>query len=440
MVDFLLFLILGFMISVTINIALLTIIYIIWTNNEYLKSINVTKEIYSKAIMECKNKLKKGKFTMKNNFLKNLKDSNGITLIALVITIIVLLILAGISISMLAGDNSILQKATTAKENTDKSQITERIQLAYHSALTGGQGSYTKDTLMEELKNEFKTNYDVDDTDDENWKMIAQGQEVIIPAGKKGEVLAKDKLIINVEGTTDAEISPYVKYNGELYRVLYDLAYDEKNGTNYGIEIVSVNPLDTVTLGKDDPIILESNEYEGDPGEIGTTDRAKWSYNNAIITLNKKAQTYLTELADSARCIGSDPNNPISESGNYSGNNIYDTDAAELKGQDTHGLKDIDQLYNIEALKFNDTTISSYYWFATRRVGKIVGYPAFQMGNKYYNANGLSTSFSIYYYKSDGTPVASGGTLGFRPVIRLKNNIKIEKGKGTADEPYEIGI
>jgi hypothetical protein len=34
MVDFLLFLILGFMISVTINVALLTIIYIIWTNKE----------------------------------------------------------------------------------------------------------------------------------------------------------------------------------------------------------------------------------------------------------------------------------------------------------------------------------------------------------------------------------------------------------------------
>ena len=34
MVDFLLFLILGFMISLTINIALLTVIYIMWTNKE----------------------------------------------------------------------------------------------------------------------------------------------------------------------------------------------------------------------------------------------------------------------------------------------------------------------------------------------------------------------------------------------------------------------
>ena len=44
---------------------------------------------------------------------KTLKSNEkAITLIALVITIIVLLILAGISISMLSGDNGILQKAT----------------------------------------------------------------------------------------------------------------------------------------------------------------------------------------------------------------------------------------------------------------------------------------------------------------------------------------
>lgn len=86
---------------------------------------------------------------------------------------------------MLSGDNSILQKATDAKTNTDNAQIKERIQLAYHSALTGGLGNYTKDSLMEELKNEFKTDYDVDDSNDENWKMKAHGQEITIPAGIK---------------------------------------------------------------------------------------------------------------------------------------------------------------------------------------------------------------------------------------------------------------
>ena len=120
--------------------------------------------------------------------MKNLKRNQiGITLISLVVTIIVLLILAGISIAMITGENGILQKATEAKTKSDNAQITERIQLAYNSALTGGHGSYTKDTLMNALENEFGTDYDVDDSNDENWKMKAHGQEVIIPAGEKEE-------------------------------------------------------------------------------------------------------------------------------------------------------------------------------------------------------------------------------------------------------------
>ena len=63
---------------------------------------------------------------MKKRIKKSLKTSNGITLIALVITIIVLLILAGISISMLTGNNSILQKATDAKNNTERASVIEQ--------------------------------------------------------------------------------------------------------------------------------------------------------------------------------------------------------------------------------------------------------------------------------------------------------------------------
>ena len=46
--------------------------------------------------------------------MNSYKNSSGITLIAMVITIIVLLILAGISIAMLTGDNSLLNKAGDA--------------------------------------------------------------------------------------------------------------------------------------------------------------------------------------------------------------------------------------------------------------------------------------------------------------------------------------
>ena len=55
--------------------------------------------------------------------------NKGITLIALVITIIVLLILAGVSISMLTGDNGILTQAKLAKEKTEEAQRKEEQQL-----------------------------------------------------------------------------------------------------------------------------------------------------------------------------------------------------------------------------------------------------------------------------------------------------------------------
>ena len=47
-----------------------------------------------------------------------MKENKGITLIALIVTIIVLLILAGVSIAMLTGNNGILTQAKLAKEKT----------------------------------------------------------------------------------------------------------------------------------------------------------------------------------------------------------------------------------------------------------------------------------------------------------------------------------
>ena len=60
---------------------------------------------------------------------RNFNQKKGITLIALVVTIIVLLLLAGVSISMLTGQNSVLKKAGQAKEKTDQSQLEEEIKL-----------------------------------------------------------------------------------------------------------------------------------------------------------------------------------------------------------------------------------------------------------------------------------------------------------------------
>ena len=77
------------------------------------------------------------------------KSNKGITLIALVITIIVLLILAGVTIAALSGDNGILRRATEAKEQTNQKNDEETEKIGgYESTIDqyvdgngGGSGS-----------------------------------------------------------------------------------------------------------------------------------------------------------------------------------------------------------------------------------------------------------------------------------------------------------
>ena len=57
------------------------------------------------------------------------RNTKGITLIALVVTVIVLIILAGVSISLVLGENGIVNKAKKAKENTELAKTEEETML-----------------------------------------------------------------------------------------------------------------------------------------------------------------------------------------------------------------------------------------------------------------------------------------------------------------------
>jgi len=81
------------------------------------------------------------------------KGNTGITLIALVITIIVLLILAGVSITMIAGNNSILNQATSASKETVHANVYEQLQLKVADYYIGkNSGDVTEGTLIAYLQ------------------------------------------------------------------------------------------------------------------------------------------------------------------------------------------------------------------------------------------------------------------------------------------------
>ena len=83
--------------------------------------------------------------------MKNkITNRRGVTLIALVITIIVLLVLAGISISMISSQDGILNKVTSAKETQKKTTEEEKEKLAVQVALVEGEGRIDISKLTED--------------------------------------------------------------------------------------------------------------------------------------------------------------------------------------------------------------------------------------------------------------------------------------------------
>ena len=88
-------------------------------------------------------------------------NNKGITLIALVITIIVLLILAGVSIAMLTGQNGILTQASNAKSDTAKAEIAEKvnlaIQAAYAQKIADGSGVAAAALKESDVANQYNT-------------------------------------------------------------------------------------------------------------------------------------------------------------------------------------------------------------------------------------------------------------------------------------------
>ena len=108
---------------------------------------------------------------------QKLKRSKGITLISLVVTIIVLIILAGISLYLVLGDNGITEKAKEAKTVTSVATAQENLELLKSKILLD-KFEITLDYYLEEL-DKVKEEYQVDDIeriDDKTAEIIVDGK------------------------------------------------------------------------------------------------------------------------------------------------------------------------------------------------------------------------------------------------------------------------
>ena len=93
-----------------------------------------------------------------NIIMSNIPTSNAaITLIALIITIIILLILSGVTLSMVIGESGILGKAKVAREETNKSQALEQVKLKVLEVNADKNGEATLDDIEEAFSKDSNT-------------------------------------------------------------------------------------------------------------------------------------------------------------------------------------------------------------------------------------------------------------------------------------------
>lgn len=210
------------------------------------------------------------------------------------------------------------------------------------------------------------------------------------------------------------------------------------NDSTNGLQIISVDSVETVTLGYEDPTV-EGTDY---------VTKAMNSYNNAITTLNNKAKEYIDEenenyalikdIVEEARSVGSNPTTSSAEAG-------YFTKYSYVSSK--YQLRDIDENYSSDynkmtALGIAGISNNSNYWLASRFVASNYSHSYFYI--RKVNSRGessLNRSDSLCYVYSTNGPGAYSNFFGLRPCFTLKSGIKITGGDGkTAETAYTLGV
>ena len=163
---------------------------------------------------------------------KDFRSTKAITLIALVVSIVVLLILAGVSIVTLTGDNGLLNQTTSAKQKTELATFKEKLNLAYMSAYTDNAQNGTYTVSMSDVLGQLVIDYP------------EYGQAGKIVDGTSGGILSikaklgttevntTNPLILGTEETKTIVIEPttpqgaggtkFVNLEGKYYQIILD--------------------------------------------------------------------------------------------------------------------------------------------------------------------------------------------------------------------------
>lgn len=222
------------------------------------------------------------------NVAKILKKKDGITLIALVITIVVLLILAGVTIAMLTGRNGLINRAGEAEESTEIGEEKEKIAMAVNADLITNEGrKNTKEGLQTEL----------DTIEGQNQvQVIKNGKDSYIVIFKNTNRNYKVDGNKNIDGPIDIEIIED-SYAGDI----------TKNGTLDGEstpyqitcieDLVAFSKMSETNNFENKKIKLERNlDFES---ELSYADWERTDYGD--VNKDGKINSFMTELTTGHR-------------------------------------------------------------------------------------------------------------------------------------------
>ena len=420
------------------------------------------------------------------------KRNKGITLIALVVTIIVLLILAGISIMMLSGNNGILNRATQAKEATRGSEVQETVRLEATNNTTSdyiGGEKKSRAKVIEELHDMGKLTDDEVDmlTDEENpVDVITIGGitidfSVLGSAGSKtlGEVYGSDlkigdKLTYSSNGqsswivfgkdtsgniliTTELPIEngfnlkggaeAWLKYESDTDTDSeYDLnqacsTYGETiQGTKVESRSIKMEDINYVAGLKPKTVTVDGNTYN-----IQSFDTYTFG-NDAYNTTNKIANSWYPVLSGGTGADGTGTGfwkQPSSENQETFDNNCYsyycnwDDGKYYYNGAETGG-NDIEAStvgLNTDNLKYiwggnTEATCYKEYLVASRSVDIYSGGALFNVANVG-NSEVNADRYSLCFsYSSGGYDDDDIGSFGIRPVVVLPYTLLVKEQEG----------
>ena len=204
-----------------------------------------------------------------------MKNNKGITLIALIITILVMLILAGVAISMVIGEDGVINQAQNATIENLRVEIIEAAQLAYSGANIKNYENSDKSVIPNLVVDELKNNgYDIKDITTTTTTI----SEINLSKNKLDFKMKDAGSAINItynEGNT-IKTNYYASIEGKYYELTINSNKIELSETSTDINSLQTNIADEIEIISSDTnneiidISKTGNTLMITPKKIGT--------------------------------------------------------------------------------------------------------------------------------------------------------------------------